>query len=163
MADPKKSFPIQIDTALFTNKTIRLRNRSGASIVLAGLDSELLGNPEIENTFASIQTTDFSIILCHTPDTILNCPLSQIDLFLAGHSHGGQIYFPFVGSLVKVPYAEVYYRGKHQLDNAILDVTNGTGTTRMDLRFLAEAEIVVYTLHSTKEHESSSSALPITE
>lgn len=24
MADPKKSFPIQIDTALFTNKTIRI-------------------------------------------------------------------------------------------------------------------------------------------
>ncbi len=133
---------------MVTNKTLRLRNRSAESILLAGIDSELLGNPDIESVFNNIQASDFSIILCHTPDTILLSPTEKIDLFLSGHGHGGQIYIPIFGAMYKAPYAEQYYRGKHRIDDALLDVTNGTGTTRMDIRFMADAEIVVYTLHN---------------
>lgn len=138
----------QADFEIITNTALRIRNHGSNSIVLAGLDSELLGNPNPEAVFEAIQADDFTITLCHTPDTILNCPTSLIDLFLSGHSHGGQVYIPVVGALYKVPYAEQYYRGKHQIDNALLDISNGTGTTRMDIRFLANPEIVVYTLHS---------------
>lgn len=137
----------QADFEIITNTTLRIRNHGNNSIVLAGLDSELLGKPDPENVFETVQADDFTIVLCHTPDTILNCPTSLIDLFLSGHSHGGQVYIPIVGALYKVPYAEQYYRGKHTIDNALLDISNGTGTTRMDIRFLASPEIVVYTLH----------------
>ena len=44
--------------------------------------------------------------------------------------------------------AEEYYRGSHKLDGMLLDITNGCGTTKADVRFLADAEIVVYTLKS---------------
>lgn len=138
----------QADFEVITNTTLRIRNHGNSSLVLAGLDSELLGNPDPETVFESIQADDFTIVLCHTPDTILNCSTSLIDLYLAGHSHGGQVYIPIIGALYKTPYAEQYYRGKHHIDNALLDISNGTGTTRMDIRFLASPEIVVYTLYN---------------
>lgn len=137
---------VESDFEIIINTALRLRNKGGGSIVLAGLDSELLGNPDIDHTFSTIQSTDFTLVLCHTPDTILDCPTSLIDLYLAGHGHGGQVYIPFLGAYYKAEHAEEYYRGRHQIDNAILDVSNGTGTTKMDIRFLADAEIVLYTL-----------------
>lgn len=133
---------------IITNRSLRIRKNSSVSIVLVGLDSQMLGSPNVDAAFANVQSTDFVITICHTPDTVLDSPTNLIDLFLAGHGHGGQVYIPFFGALYKANYAEQYYRGKHQIEQTLLDVTNGTGTTKMDIRFLAEPEIVVYTLNS---------------
>lgn len=133
---------------VLANKSLRIRNSSSGSIVLTGLESGLLGHPDVTTPFETVSSEDYSIILCHTPDTALEITTSKGDLFLAGHGHGGQIYFPVFGALYRPKGAEEYYRGTHELENMILDVTNGCGTTKADIRFLADAEIVVYTLHS---------------
>ncbi|MBO7703380.1 MAG: hypothetical protein J6S26_02955, partial [Solobacterium sp.] len=65
---------------------------------------------------------------------------------LAGHSHGGQAWWGF-GALYTPLKAELYFRGKNNVRGYFtLDITNGTGTTKEDVRFLANAEIVLYTL-----------------
>ena len=133
---------------VLNNQSLRLRNDNSGSIVLTGLESSLLGHPDPLTPFESISTEDYSLILCHTPDTALEVTTSKADLFLAGHGHGGQIYIPLFGAIYRPPYAQEYYRGTHELENMTLDVTNGCGTTKADVRFLADAEIVVYILKS---------------
>ena len=131
---------------VLNNRSLRLRNGSSGSIVLTGLESGLLGSPDTETPFESIKSDDYSIVLCHTPDTALTLSTSKADLFLAGHGHGGQVYIPVIGALYRPEGAEEYYRGTHELDNMTLDITSGCGTTKADVRFLSNAEIVVYTL-----------------
>lgn len=131
---------------VLNNQSVKIRNRGTQSISLVGLESEMLGNPNPEAAYQNISPDSFTIALCHTPDTVLQLPQDQTDLMLAGHSHGGQVYIPLLGTFYRANYAEIYYRGKHQVDDILLDITNGTGTTRMDVRLFSPAEIVVYRL-----------------
>lgn len=138
----------QADFEVLNNKTLRIRNDNSGSIVLCGIESGLLGHPDVITPFETIKTDDYAIVLCHTPDTALEVPSSKADLFLAGHGHGGQIYFPLFGAVYRPVGAEEYYRGTENIDGMHLDITNGCGTTKFDVRFMADAEIVVYTLNS---------------
>lgn len=133
---------------VLNNQSLRIRNGSSGSIVLTGLESGLLGHPDPVTPFDTIRSDDFSLVLCHTPDTALEITTSKADVFLAGHGHGGQIVLPLFGALYQPVGAQEYYRGTHRLDHMILDITNGCGTTKADARFLSQAEIVVYTLQS---------------
>lgn len=133
---------------VLSNKTLRIRNGNSGYITLCGLESGLLGHPDTETPFETVKNEDYTIVLCHTPDTALELSTSKADLFLAGHGHGGQIYLPLIGAMYRPVGAEEYYRGSHKLDSMLLDITNGCGTTKADVRFLADAEIVVYTLKS---------------
>ncbi len=133
---------------VITNQRRRLRKNSNESIVLIGLDSQSLGNPDFETPFENVLEEDYTIVLCHTPDTVLEVPQNLTDLFFAGHGHGGQIDFPIFGAYYTPTYAEEFYKGRYNLNGTLLDVTNGLGTTLYDVRFLAEPEIVVYTLNA---------------
>ncbi len=133
---------------IITNQSIYLRNQGSQSINLVGLDSQLLGEPDITTPFTSVSPESFTIVVSHTPDIILELPSDLVDLQVSGHSHGGQVFLPLFGSQYRVPYAEVYSRGKSYVGETRLDITNGIGTSQFDARFLANAEVVLYTLHS---------------
>lgn len=147
-ADLVESILYDAGFEVLNNQSLRIRNGSSGSIVLTGLESGLLGHPDPVTPFDTIRNDDFSLVLCHTPDTALEISTSKADYFLAGHGHGGQIFIPLFGAFYQPIGAQEYYRGMHHLDDMILDITNGCGTTKADVRFLSSAEIVVYTLAS---------------
>lgn len=145
MRDTVEEVLFQGNFEILNNQSIRLRNKNSGSIVLTGLNEE---NPS--SAFTNVQNSDFIVAFAHNPETVFECPTTQLNLFLAGHTHGGQITLPFFGSLLKTNQSMQYINGTHQIDNTLLDITNGTGTTEYDYRLLADAEIVVYTLNSAK-------------
>lgn len=131
---------------VLNNTSILIHNGSSDSITLAGLDSGYLGTPDVSAAYASVSRASYVITMCHTPDTCLEAPADLTNLFLAGHSLGGQAYWGF-GALYEPPGATHYFRGKHEISNSFtLDITNGVGTTKQDVRFLADNEIVLYRL-----------------
>ncbi len=134
------------DFELLENKVANLRNKGSQGIVLVGLDSEYKGSLDIDTAYSSVSRTTYTITVCHTPDTADRVPADITDYFLAGHSHGGQAYFYFM-SFYTPSHATKYLRGKHEVNNFILDITNGVGTSWEDVRFLAGAEAVMYRLH----------------
>ena len=141
------------DFELLVNSSIILRNNGSSSITLTGLDSGLYGHPDINAAFANISRAGYNIVLSHTPDLIEEIPSDLADYALSGHSHGGQAYW-LTGALYTPPMAEVLFRGKHTINGLYtLDITNGVGTTIQDVRFLANAEVVLYRLehHTVNE------------
>ncbi len=124
------------------NFQIHLQKHSGIQII--ALDSELLGEIDPVSAFEGSEENMYRIVLCHTPDTIDKLSDYQFDYMMAGHSHGGQLYIPLIGAIYIPQYAYNYNHGKYVIDAKTLDITNGVGTTRKDIRLFADQEIVVY-------------------
>ncbi|MFN0279710.1 MAG: metallophosphoesterase [Pyrinomonadaceae bacterium] len=94
------------------------------------------------------------IVLQHSPDILpviaggLSISPDQ-RLILAAHTHGGQVRFPILGSLI-VPsaYGQKYAYG-HVVDKGVdMFVTSGIGTSLLPFRFMVPPEIVVLTIRS---------------
>ena len=128
------------DFEVLTNKQIFITKDGKNMINLIGIDSLVGGNPDIESSFANVDTNLFTIVLTHAPDIISQLPTNEIDLVLAGHSHGGQINIPFIGSLNKVEGAKTYSQGDYYINQTQLIVSNGLGTTDSDIRIFADPE-----------------------
>jgi len=94
------------------------------------------------------------IILDHSPDVIpllsgKNLPSKRTRLILAGHTHGGQVWFPLIGSpIVPSNFGQKYAFG-HLRDGGVdVFVTTGVGTSILPVRFLVPPEIAVLTLRA---------------
>ncbi|MBA2733916.1 MAG: metallophosphoesterase [Acidobacteria bacterium] len=120
--------------------------RDGQSIWLAGLTDAWTNRTDIEGTLQKVTDENPVIVLTHNPDLFVLIP-SRVILTLAGHTHGGQVNFPFFGRL-KVPseYGQRYAIGHIIENNHHLFVTSGIGTSIIPVRFRVPPEIVILTL-----------------
>ena len=92
---------------------------------------------------------DFKILLGHAPDFILSIEDSQIDLCLAGHTHGGQVNLPLIGPLLnasKTPKS--WAKGFRKVYRTSLNVSSGVGTERApglpSIRFNCPPSITIF-------------------
>ncbi len=85
---------------------------------------------------------DFKVLLSHTPIIINSLSDGIVDLVLAGHTHGGQI-FPFHW-LVK--QANDYLAGKYKVNGIDMYVSRGAGAWGPQMRLFAPSDIVVINL-----------------
>ncbi len=135
------------DFEVLRNRSINIHNGGSQSITLVGLENGLAGF-NAEEAYSSVSHSSYVISVCHTPDSALNVPADLTDYFLAAHSHGGQVWYLF-GTLYDQPMAEHFQRGKAMVaDSFMIDVSSGFGTRQMDVRFLTNSEVAVYSLHN---------------
>jgi predicted MPP superfamily phosphohydrolase len=133
-------------------------------IELRGQVIELYGYDRWGNDHASLHTFlrtpreagAARIVLAHRPDPVLGlAPDMDLDLFVAGHTHGGQVVVPFFGppfTLSGVP-REVGAGGLHEVNGAPIYVSRGVGMERGHaprVRFLCPPEVAVVTLRSAR-------------
>jgi uncharacterized protein len=89
---------------------------------------------------------DHHIVISHSPDFVDSMP-ERVDLVLAGHTHGGQVVFPFFGppkTASRLP--RLYAGGLHDYRGIPLHVSRGVGMERgfdLPVRFLCPPEICV--------------------
>src|ERR1051326_1114305 len=120
----------------------------GTQLWLAGL-ADLWTRPQyIDETIAQVPQGAPLIALTHNPDIFPQVP-SRVNLLLAGHTHGGQVRLPLIGSVVESSkYGERYEAG-HVVENGHdLFVTTGIGTSIQPVRFGVPPEIVLLVLKS---------------
>ncbi len=88
----------------------------------------------------------FDIALHHTPDEIENLA-GKVDLYLCGHTHGGQIRLPLFGALITLSkFWKRYEMGRYDVRGTTLYVSRGVGAEGGPvprLRFLAPPELVI--------------------
>ncbi|MGB0417073.1 MAG: metallophosphoesterase [Coraliomargarita sp.] len=105
----------------------------------------------IEGWLAESDPGDFRILLGHSPNYALGVSELPIDLCLAGHTHGGQVWVPGYGPLVT--YSEVpkeWARGFRQIGVPYLNVSAGAGSNRFEglppIRFNCPTEVTLFEL-----------------
>ena len=120
----------------------------GKSFWLAGL-ADLWTRPQhISETIAKSPPDSTVIAITHNPDIFPNVP-ERVSLLLAGHTHGGQINIPFIGTpIVPSDYGAKYTAG-HVMENSHhLFVTTGIGISILPARFRVPPEIALLTIVS---------------
>lgn len=124
-------------------------NVRGQSLTLAGIACSHVQEQDIERlrqTLHDLPASDFTVLLYHSPDLIREAAGMQVDLFLAGHTHGGQIRLPFLGPVVTYSmYGSRYAAGLFQEGDTTMYVSRGLGFEGSWLpraRFLCPPEIV---------------------
>lgn len=121
-------------------------SRGGPPFWLVGISDYWTAPHDVRKALARVPNGRPAIAFTHNPDVFPQIP-SRVSLTLAGHTHGGQVYFPLIGRLV-VPsqYGERYAIGHVVEDGRHLFVTAGTGTSILPVRFLVPPEISIVRL-----------------
>lgn len=86
------------------------------------------------------------IAVTHNPDSLLKTP-PEIAVMFAGHSHGGQISFPFYGGYPFVNDRR-FMKGHAEVEGKNIFVTTGVGCTGPQFRFGVAPEIAVITINA---------------
>ena len=125
--------------SVFVEKDSERINISGVTCRYPGQYKEVLG---------TVQANRFSIFLYHFPDLVEAVADSNVDLYLCGHTHGGQVALPFYGAIVTLSkFGKKYESGLYELDHCLLYVNRGIGLERRPapkVRFFARPEIAVF-------------------
>jgi len=116
---------------------------------IIGLDDSFFGNVDTVKIEEKLDENYYNIVIGHEPDVVDSMLEYDIDLFLSGHSHGGQVQVPFLKTSIFPPLGEKYTRGVYEFENhrdTKLYVNIGLGTTQVPFRFMAVPELTVLIL-----------------
>jgi predicted MPP superfamily phosphohydrolase len=91
-----------------------------------------------------------ALLLYHSPDLMPEAAELGIDLYLCGHTHGGQIRLPWWGALVtSSDFGKRYEMGLYQEKRTTMYVSRGLGMEGWGApraRFLSPPEVVLWTI-----------------
>jgi len=115
---------------------------------LLGIHDIWTGWPDVRAQLRRIPAGVPVLALTHNPDIFPSLP-PGIDLVLAGHTHGGQVRLPLLGSLI-VPssYGQRFAQGHVVESGRHLFVTPGVGTSIVPVRLGVPPEISLLILKS---------------
>lgn len=120
--------------------------KDGQSICIAGLmDYVSVSSQYISNLFREDM---YTILLTHRPDHIDSYTESKVDLVLCGHTHGGQVRLPFIGSVFAPGQGlfPEYDSGMFQVDDTTMIISQGLGNSSIPVRINCRPELVIIDL-----------------
>ncbi|HEV2826019.1 MAG TPA: metallophosphoesterase [Pyrinomonadaceae bacterium] len=137
----------QNDIRVLDNEVVEL-DWQGKSFWLVGLADFWTRPQHISEMIAKTPPEATVIAITHNPDIFPQIP-QRVSLLLAGHTHGGQVNLPFIGTpIVPSGYGPKYTAG-HVMENGHhLFVTTGIGISILPVRFRVPPEIVLLTIGS---------------
>jgi hypothetical protein len=117
----------------------------GASMWIVGIP--VGGEHKLEQTLDTLPPDAFTIFLYHYPDLINEVAAKKVDLYCAGHTHGGQVALPLYGALVTLSkFGKRYESGLYRVGETHLYVNRGIGMEggpAPRVRFWARPEVTV--------------------
>ena len=113
---------------------------------LVGVGDTLTGHDRVPKAFARVPRGATVLTMSHGPDVVDQLG-DRSDFAVAGHTHGGQVYLPFISAeLLNLRWRRgLYYPG-----GVPLYVTSGVGTSVLPTRFGVPPEVVILHVRPTK-------------
>lgn len=142
----KGNFRMEIETVLIKygahviNNKMEKINIKGNDLIVAGLN-DLWGSDIDFQLLNNLPENIYFIVIAHNPDSVYYFPENaKVDLVVSGHTHGGQIRFPFLYKYI-IPSAYGFDKGFYNVNGINVYVSPGVGLTGMPLRFLIPPQI----------------------
>lgn len=130
---------------VLTNEAAQIQV-NGAPLWLVGVGDVEVGKDDVQQAMKGVPVGAQAIVFSHEPDIFPSVP-PWVALTVAGHTHGGQVALPFIGSpVVPSRYGQLYVHGLVSQNGHQLYVTSGIGTSILPIRLGARPEIVVIDL-----------------
>ena len=127
----------------------RILEKDGAKFLVSGLTCE---GGQCEGSFMANKEGRFNVFLCHDPQVVQDVQGRGVDLYLSGHTLGGQVALPLYGALIpRSAEAMQYERGLYRVGDVTLYVNRGIGMEggwRPRIRFWSRPEITVFDIGS---------------
>lgn len=147
-----------LDITLLANES-RSMDVHGARLAVAGVDEYAFGRDDAEMALAGTAGADLTILLAHTPDIVDDPQARRADLILCGHTHGGQIRLPGIGS----PWAPVWRdrrrsAGLLRVGEALCYVSRGIASATR-ARCNCRPEVALLTL--TRGEDAGAATVPV--
>jgi len=132
------------------------RDRESAWVI--GLDDpHYYGCDDLPAALRDVPSEAFKILLVHTPEIIKEAEEYGVDLYLCGHTHGGQICLPLIGPIViNANCSRAYARGVWKYKNLQGYTSPGVGTSGVPVRFFCPPEIGLIELRCVHHPENVS-------
>lgn len=133
---------------LLNNETKLLYYKDNTPILIGGFNSENTNYSIIKENIEETSTSQlFKIILIHEPDNIDQLIEYNPNIVLSGHTLGGLIKLPFLKPLFLEEGATKYYEDYYKIKNTELFISNGLGTTDLNVRLNNYPSINLYRLY----------------
>jgi predicted MPP superfamily phosphohydrolase len=120
-------------------------------LAVGGLDDDFTGHADLAATVAALDALGgVPVMLSHSPDPFPDVP-GRIGLVLAGHTHCGQIRYPWGGTPATMSrYGDRYACGVVRESGKVLVVTGGLGTSVLPFRFGTRPEVSLIELRPAR-------------
>ncbi len=124
-------------------------SRGGAMLHIAGLDDIIANKHHLDLVLSRLPSFGPAILLVHEPDFAdVSAQTGRFCLQLSGHSHGGQIVIPGLGTPIRSYLFRKYPLGRYQVGDMVQYTNRGLGTNLFWSRINCPPEITVFSLHS---------------
>jgi len=142
----------RIQSALQSNGIHVLENRAhrlemaGGPVWIAGIADDSTRDPDPAGTLRHIPAGEPVIVFAHDPAIFRDVP-GRATVTVAGHTHGGQIYLPWIDALVvpgRAPRRHAH--GLIEENGKAMFVTSGLGTSIIPVRINMPPEIALIKL-----------------
>jgi len=119
----------------------------GVDLHIAGIDDWIEGTPQMDDALGSVPEDSLTLLLSHNPDALQHDKIQKVDLMLSGHTHGGQLVFPFWGAA----HTQTEYVGRHNVSGYHQQATTHYYISRgigegIPLRFQARPQVTLITV-----------------
>ena len=130
---------------ILENKVVLINDIALGGVGMPKADAFGFKSPDLKETFKNIQGEKVRILLSHYPQVFDEAVKNDVFLQLSGHTHGGQLFFPF--TLLTKRANKGYVKGMYEKDGKRLYVSSGTGLWGgLPMRLGTLPEIVEITL-----------------
>jgi predicted MPP superfamily phosphohydrolase len=148
----------QLPISLMVNESTIVRLDNQRTIAILGLDCSHHLATDAAALARLVSTSPNhkpSVLLYHAPDLMPEAARHGIDLYLCGHTHGGQVRLPGFGAiLTSSQLGKRYEMGLYREGQTSMYVSRGVGLEGLSaprVRFLAPPEITLITLQGAKD------------
>ena len=136
----------RLGVTMLANQTVTL-TRGGDRIHLVGLDDIHYYYTDQAVVALRHAPPGFKIALIHSPELVPTAAAAGMSLYLAGHTHGGQICLPGGWPIISHMAApRRYAKGLWREGDMIGYTSTGAGTSGLPVRFNSRSEAVLITL-----------------
>ena len=130
--------------------TVNVRGQEVTLVGVACSHNQETDSARLDEAMRGVSDEAFTLLLYHSPDLIAEAAQQKVDLYVGGHTHGGQLRLPFYGAIVTGSiYGRRYVSGLFEEGDTRMYISRGVGFEGGGMpraRFLCRPEIVALEL-----------------